>query len=288
MILVVGATGSLGGTIARMLLVDGQPVRVLARPHSNYQPLQHNGAQVVMGDMKDLASLYPACAGVDTVITTANSVLRGGEDTIESVDLLGNHNLIDAARDAGVKHFIFVSVLGSFLDSPNPFVRAKAESEAYLRASGMTYTIIAPNAFMEVWPAMIVGIPVMKGMPVMIYGGGWRKHAFISAGDVAAFTVASVHNPAARNQVLALGGPEALTWRDVIAIYERVLGHPITAEFVPPGTPVPYLPESVLPLFAGMDTFDSMIDSTDLANTFMVRLTPLEEVIHRMFEPVHA
>ncbi len=122
----------------------------------------------------------------------------------------------------------------------------------------------------------------------MIYGGGSRKHTFISAGDVAAFTVAAVHHPAAQNQFLPLGGPIALTWREVIATYEHVLRHPIAAEFVPLGTPVPYLPEAMLGLFAALDTFDSMIDTTDLANTFMVRLTPLEEVVQRMLEPVHA
>ena len=77
MILIVGATGNLGGAITRTLLAQGLPVRILARSQSNYQPLVDEGAQVVLGDLKERGSLDAACQGVDTVITTANSAARG-------------------------------------------------------------------------------------------------------------------------------------------------------------------------------------------------------------------
>ena len=71
MILVVGATGNLGGTVTRMLLAQGQPVRILARSQSNYQPLVDAGAQVVLGDLKQRSSLDPACEEVETVMRAA-------------------------------------------------------------------------------------------------------------------------------------------------------------------------------------------------------------------------
>src|SRR5437867_11550136 len=111
MILVVGATGNLGGAVTRMLLAQGQPIRILARSQSNYQPLAEAGAQVVLGDLKQRGSLDAACQGADTVITTANSAARGGEDKVQTVDLEGNRHLIDAALAAGMNQFIFVSVL---------------------------------------------------------------------------------------------------------------------------------------------------------------------------------
>jgi uncharacterized protein YbjT (DUF2867 family) len=92
------------------------------------------------------------------------SAMRGGEDNPQGVDLEGNRNLIGAAREAGVEHFVFVSLLGADPDHPAPFVRAKARSEATLRESGMQYTIVAPAAFMEVWPAM-VSSPVLGLSP---------------------------------------------------------------------------------------------------------------------------
>jgi len=281
MILVVGATGNLGGAVTRMLLAQGQPVRILVRPQSDYQPLAEAGAQVVLGDLKQHGSLDPACEGVDTVITTANSAARGGEDTVQTVDLQGNHNLIDAAKAAGVKQFIFVSVLTADPNSPVPFIQAKGKTEDSLRASGIPYTILAPNGYMEVMVAGVVGMPAMMGQPVTIVGGGRRKHSFISASDVAAFMLAAIGNPAASNQKLRLGGPQPLSFREAVAIYERVLGHQIQVRSVAPGEPVPGLPQMVAQLLAGLDTYDSPIDMTETTRTFGIQLTPLEEIARR-------
>jgi uncharacterized protein YbjT (DUF2867 family) len=281
MILVVGATGNLGGAVTRMLLAEGQPVRILARSQSNYQPLADAGAQVVLGDLKQRGALDPACEGVDTLITTANSAARGGEDNPQTVDLEGNRNLIDAAKAAGVKQFIFVSVLGADPNSPVPFIQTKGKTEDTLRESGIPYTVLAPNGYMEVMVAMVVGMPAMMGQPVTIVGGGRRKHSFISAGDVAAFILAAIGNPAAINQKLLLGGPQPLSFRDAVAIYEGVLGHQIQVRSVAPGEPVPGLTQMIAQVLAGMDTYDSPIDMTETARTFGIQLTPLEEVARR-------
>src|SRR6266536_1057680 len=281
MILVVGATGNLGGAVTRMLLAQGQPVRILVRPQSDYQPLAEAGAQVVLGDLKQPGSLDAACQGADTVITTANSAARGGEDTVQTVDLEGNRNLIDAAKAAGIRQFIFVSVLGADPNSPVPFIQAKGKTEDALRESGIPYTILAPNGYMEVMVAGIVGMPALMGQPVTIVGGGRRKHSFISVGDVAAFILAAIGNPAAINQKLLLGGPQPLSFRDAVANYERVLGHRLQVRSVAPGEPIPGLPQMVAQLLAGLDTYDSPIDMTETARTFGIQLTPLEEVVRR-------
>jgi NADH dehydrogenase len=281
MILVVGATGNLGGAVTRMLLALGQPVRILARSQSLYQPLRDAGAQVVLGDLKERGSLDAACQDVETVITTATSAARGGEDTVQTVDLQGNRHLIDAAKAAGVKQFIFVSVLTADPNSPVLFLQAKGKTEDALGASGIPYTILAPNGHMESMVAGIVGTPAMMGQPVTIVGGGCRKHSFISASDVAAFILAAIGNPAALHQKLLLGGPQPLSFRDAVAIYERVLGHQIQVRSVAPGEPVPGVPEMIAHVLAGLDTYDSLVDMTQTARTFGVRLTPLEEVVRR-------
>jgi len=281
MILIVGATGNLGSAVTRMLLAQSKPVRILARVRSNYQPLADAGAQVVLGDLKRRDSLDVACQGVDTVITTANSTTRGGEDTVQTVDLEGNRHLIDAAKAAGVQQYIFVSVLAADSNSPVPFLQAKGKTEDSLRESGIPYTILAPNGYMELVLGGVVGMPAMMGQPVTIVGGGRRKHSFISASDVAAFVLGAIGNPAAINQKLVLGGPQPLSFRDAVAIYERVLGHQIQVNSVAPGEPVPGLPEMVAQLLAGLDTYDSPIDMTQTARTFGIQLTSLEEVVRR-------
>jgi uncharacterized protein YbjT (DUF2867 family) len=291
MILVVGATGVVGGMIARRLLDEEKEVRVLVRRDSpssqlvqrglatSAEELIEAGAQPVHGDLRDRASLDVAVEGVETVITTANSAMRGGADNPQSVDLEGNHNLIEAARDASVEHFIFVSLLGADVNNPSPFVQAKARSEQALRESGVEFTILAPTAFMEMWPAMVVGMPALQGRPITLVGEGRRRHSFVSNRDVAAFAVSAVDRPEARNQYLAVGGPEPLSWREVVATYERVLGRSIPVEFVEMGEPVPGLPDPMPTLLAGMDTYDSDVEMEEIARTFDVPLMRLETFV---------
>lgn len=276
LILVVGATGDVGGAVARMLLGQGKQVRVLARQHSNYKPLADAGAEVVFGDLKNRSSLDPACKGVQTVVTTANSARRGGDDNPQTVDLEGNRNLIDAAKAAGVRHFVFVSTNMADPNSPIPFLQAKGKTEEYLRASGMPYTNIRPELFMEAWITMVVTAPALAGRPVTVVGTGSRKHSFISAGDVAKFIVACVDNPRASNQEIIIGGPGAVSFRDAASLYGRLLGREVPVRSVQLGEPVPDLPEGVLPLIAGLDNYDSVIDTSDVSRTFGIRLTSLE------------
>ncbi len=234
MILVVGATGMLGGMITQRLLDSGQTVRILVRPGSDYAALEQAGAQPVTGDLKDRASLDAACAGATTVITTANSAARGGDDTVETVELQGNRNLIDAAQAAGVQQFIFTSALGAAGDSPVPFLQGKAAGEEHLRASGMGYTILQPNLFMDVWFPMIIAGPIQANEPVARVGSGERQHSFVAAADVAAFAAAALGHPAAQDQTLVIGGPEPVSWRDVVAIAEGILGRSIPVQTVAP------------------------------------------------------
>ena len=291
MILVVGATGVVGGMIARGLLEQGKEVRVLVRRDSpssqlvqqglatSAEELLESGAHPVHGDLRYRDSLDAALENVETVVTTANSAMRGGADNPQSVDLDGNRNLIEAARGAGVEHFVFVSLLGAVPDHPDPFMRAKGQSEASLQESGMGHTILAPTAFMEVWPAMVVGMPVLQGQTVTLVGEGSRRHSFVSNRDVAAFAVAAVDNPAAHNQHLAIGGPEALTWHEVVATYERVLERSIPVEYVAIGEPVPGLPDPMPAMLAGMETYDSVVEMEETSRTFDVPLTRLETFV---------
>lgn len=288
MILVVGATGFLGGMIVRQLLAEGRQVRILVREGSAYQPLAAAGATPVLGDLQEKRSLEVACAGIETVITTANAVQRGGADTVEAVDNQGNRNLIDAASGAGVKQFIFISALGADPASPNPVLAAKGRTEAYLKQSGMVYTILQGEVFMDVWVPIVVGSAAREGRPVTLIGEGAAKHTLVAARDVVAFTAAVIGHPAALNQAFLVAGPEPLSWRDVIATFERHLGRTIPVQFVPPGTAVPGLPPLVLGLMTALETFDSVIPMDQLSATFGVKLTKLDEFVSEFLTPAAA
>ena len=283
MILVVGATGQLGGLITQRLRAEGRQVRALVREGSDHSALVDAGAETAVGDLKDRASLDRAVQGVGTVITTANSATRGGDDNVDTVEVQGNRNLVDAAAAAGVKRIIFTSAMGAATGSPVPFLAGKGRAEEHLKRSGSGYTILSPNVFMEVWFGMIVGMPLQAGGPVTIVGEGNRRHSFVSVQDVAAFAVAAVDNPAAHNRQIFIGGPEPLSWNDVIARAGAVVGRELPVRRISPGEPLPGLPDVISGLLAGMDTYDSAVDMTETAATFDVKLTPAEEVLRRLF-----
>ena len=277
--LIVGSTGLLGGMITRALLEKGAQVRVLARSGTS----DIAGAEAVQGDLKNRASLEAACRGITTVITTANSAQRGGDDNVSTVDEQGNIALIDAAKAAGVEQFIFISAAAVDESSPVPLFAAKARAERHLRDSGMKWTVIAPHIFMDVWFGMIIGSALAAQQPVALVGGGKRRHSFIAVQDVAAFAVAAAGNPAAANQRLILGGPEALSWSDVVARAGGIVGAPIPTVTIEPGSPIPTLPpgidQAVGNMAAGLEQQDVIIDTSETARVFGVTLTPAETVL---------
>ncbi|HEY5629279.1 MAG TPA: NmrA family NAD(P)-binding protein, partial [Candidatus Limnocylindrales bacterium] len=210
------------------------------------------------------------------VVATALSLGRRPEDTIEAVDVAGYRSLIQAATAAGVRRFIFMSALGAVPDSPVPLMAAKGATESVLRASGMEWTVIAPNAFMDVWLAAVVAGPALSGHEVVYVGSGTRRHAFVHSRDVAAFTLSAVDSPAAANRYLPIGGPAAISIRDAVAIFERVVGRPVAHRGVASGEPVPGLPPFMAEMLATFDTFDSPMDMTELATEFGISLTSVE------------
>ena len=283
MILVVGATGMLGSVITRRLLELEKEVRILVRSGSEYRALEAAGAKPIVGDLKNRASLEAATRGVDIVVTTANSAVRSGDDNVQTVEIGGNRNLIDAAAAASVKHFIFTSAMGASPDSPIPFMQGKGMAEQHLKASGVPYTILSPNVFMEVWFPMVIGLPLQNGQPVTLVGEGHRKHTFVSSDDVAAFAIAAADNAASRNQQLLIGGPEALSWRDVVALASKVTNRQLAIRHATVSEGIPGLPAVVSGLLAGMDTYDSPLDMSATSRTYGVPLTPAETVLRRLF-----
>lgn len=294
MILVVGATGNLGGIITYKLLKQGRKVRVLLRKNSPSEELAKQGmatsagsliaagARPVYGDLKDPASLAPAVAGVKTVITTANTAIRGGDDNPETVDLNGTNALIEAACAADVKQFIYLSASFADGNSPVPLLAAKGKNESTLKENGMDYTVVAPHIFMEIWLGMVVIGPAAAGQPVTLVGSGDRRHSFIAMEDVANFTVAAVENDRAINQRLVIGGPEAFSYRDAAAVAGRVLGRPVPVTSVAPGEPLPGLPDFLAANLAAHDSFDFPIEMDQLAADYGVSLTPFETVVRNM------
>lgn len=235
MVLVAGATGELGSTICRMLVEQGTPVRALVRPVSapeRVTALRELGVELAMGDLRDAESLRRACNGVDMIISTASATSRhGGSDTVINVDGDGQTALVDAAEQAGVRKYVFVSFSGSIaVDSP--LAASKRAVEARLRRSGMDYTILRPTAFMEVWLSPHLGFDPAAGT-VTVYGTGEAPISYISRDDVARFCVQALTSPAARNATLELGGPEPVSPNEAVRIAEVLRGASVDVQRIP-------------------------------------------------------
>jgi len=295
MILVVGATGSLGGRITRGLLAQGKKVRIFSRNNpisaelaqqgraNTAESLVEAGAEAIYADLKEPDTLATAVAGIDTIITTAAATQRGGEDTVPAVDLQGTLSLIEAAKAAGVKRFIYTSAAGSAPDHPVPLLHIKGTCEAALEASGMEHTILRPAVFMEIWIGMVIGLPLVNQQPISLIGQGDHHHNFVSEADVAAFALAVVDNPQAVNQRLDIGGPASYTWTQIVNTAGQVMGAELPVQYLPLGSEVPLLPPEVGNLLNGMETFEAYIDMTETAPAYGVTLTTLDEYLQRTF-----
>jgi NADH dehydrogenase len=156
---------------------------------------------------------------------------RQPDDTIEATDQLGQLNLVDVARDAGVGRYVYISLSGQ-ISSEDPLTHAKRTVEERVRASAMTYTILRPSYFMEVWLGPALGFDYPNGRAT-IYGSGENPISWISLADVAAFAIHSLENPVAENAVIELGGPDALSPREVVRIFEAISGRSFEIQTVP-------------------------------------------------------
>ena len=284
--LLVGATGLLGPDICQRLTGAGRQVRALVRPTSDASKraaLQAIGVELVEGDLKDPASLARACAGVTAVISTASSTLSRQEgESIETVDHLGQLALVAAARQAGVDRFVFVS----FRENPNiqfPLTLAKRAVERALRSSSMAYTIIQASYFMEVWLSPALGFDVANHR-VRFYGDGDRPISWISYRDVARVAADAVIEGVGRREVVELGGPEALSPKDVVRMFEAAGVDAIVTDSVPVSALQHQLATSTDPLeqsFAGLMLQYAAGDSID--PTTCRRLFPFQMVTMREF-----
>lgn len=234
MYLVVGSTGMLGAEVCRLLGNKNQDYRAFVRSTSDKNKVAQltlQGAKLLYGDLKNPQTLDIACQDVTTVISTASSTLSRQEgDSIQTVDLEGQINLIEAAKLAGVKQFIFIS----YRNNPQvqyPLTQVKRKVEDHLKNSGLNYTIIQAGYFMEVWLSAALGFDY-QNKNVRIYGDGNNKLSWISFKDVAKFVVASINNQKVENKIVEVGGPETLSPLEVIKNFEEATGSLFSVEKV--------------------------------------------------------
>lgn len=235
MILVAGSTGLVGTEICSQLAEQKTPFRALVRADSapeKVEKLKSLGAEIVVGDLKDPTSLAAACTGIDKVISTVSCTFSMREgDNIETVDHQGQLNLVEAAKNAHVNRFVFISFFDRE-DNPFPLSDAKRAVEHALAESGMTWSSLQASFFMEIWLSPALGFNYPESQ-ARIYGDGDNKISFISYKDVARLAVAALDNDYAKNQAREIGGPAPLSPKEVVSIFEKTFGSNFALENLP-------------------------------------------------------
>jgi len=210
---VTGATGRLGGRVARRLAAAGVQQRLLVRDPSRAPQLA--GATAVRASFENTEPVLEALRGVSTMLMVSAS---------ESPDRLAQHtSFVDAAAAAVVEHLVYISFYGAAPDCTFTLGRDHYATEQHIRASGLTFTFLRDNLYADFFAAMVGEDMVLRGP------AGDGRVAAVAMDDVADVAAAVLTDPRQHaGAAYPLTGPESLTLDDVAAALGTALGKPVT------------------------------------------------------------
>ena len=215
MILLTGVTGKTGGATAKALIEQGVSFRALVRDAAKAADLQAAGAELVVGDAADKATVQKALDGVDKALLT----LPNSEQ-----QLTMEKQFVDCAVEAGIGQLVKLSSMEAIAEAESPIPSLHWESEEYIRGSGVTWTLLKPNFFMQNFLASGGNI-IEKKQFFMPMGEG--KTVMIDCRDVGAAAAEVLTGQGHENQSYEITGPEMLSFADVADRFSEVLGEQI-------------------------------------------------------------
>ncbi len=221
MILIIGATGRVGGATLKQLCGRGVPVRALVRDPEKAAAVASPAVETVIGDLARPRSLEVALEGI------AAALLVSPLDP-HQVELQGH--FIDAAKRVGAVHIVKISGLGTALDSPVRSGRWHAQTERYLECSGLPYTHLRPPFFMQ---NVLRFAPTIRASGEFMGSLKQARVAMIDVDDIGAVAATALTTAGHAGKAYLLTGPEALSYQDVAQKLSRILGRPVTYRDIP-------------------------------------------------------
>ncbi|HSN68911.1 MAG TPA: complex I NDUFA9 subunit family protein [Thermoanaerobaculia bacterium] len=287
MILITGANGFVGRHLAKRLRQEGLAVRAVVRVPAKAQALADLGAEVVQGDINDAPSLTAAAQGCDRVVHLVGIIQEGRGFTFRSVHVEGTRNVLDAANQAGVKHFLYQSALGTRENARSEYHTTKFEAEKLVKAGGIPYTILRPSLIYGPGDLFTIRLAEMiKLSPVLpVVGSGRSKIQPVYIEDVASCIVKILADGRYRGKTYEIGGPEQLNYLEVTKAIAGALGVNRPVVHVPMFImgPMAKLAETFLPK-APVTTDqlimlqeDTVCDRNDLPETFGIEPVKFRE-----------
>ena len=228
MILVTGGTGFIGQALVRQLAEAGHPVRVLIRASPRSPNLPRGvPVEVTVSALNDARGLRAAMVGVDTVYHLAGGEWRGAYASLMEIDIRGTQYVVEAAVDAGVRRIFYVSHLGADRGSAYPVFKAKAIAEEYIRRSGIDYTILRTAILFGVNDGFTTGLAqILLVQPIffLVPGDGQNLLQPLWVEDLATCLTWALDDERTRDQTLEVGGPEYMTFNQVVTLIMGVSG----------------------------------------------------------------
>jgi uncharacterized protein YbjT (DUF2867 family) len=223
-ILLTGATGSVGSALLRRLTAAGAPVRCLTRDPKRLGP-ERVRVQIALGDLADPASFRNALRGVGTVVHLAASIRDQPRGSIEELNAMATLRLVRAAERAGAERFVFFSAIGASLHAATRFLRAKALAQRAVEGSDLATVVFCPSLIYtpgDPWLTLLERLSLLPVLPVP--GSGRALFQPIWADDVADSVAAALDHPALGARAgFELAGPESLTHDDILQAVLRSL-----------------------------------------------------------------
>jgi uncharacterized protein YbjT (DUF2867 family) len=227
MILLTGATGTVGSALLRRLAGTGEPVRCLVRDPRRLGDHRVR-VQITLGDLADPPSFRHALRGVTTVVHLAAAIRDEPRASIEELNAVATLRLVRAAERAGARRFVFFSAMGAAHHSRTRFFRAKALARQAVEGSSLETTVFSPSIVYspgDPWLTLLERFSYLPAIPVS--GSGRALYQPIWAEDVADCVVASLMASGPRRRAFELAGPETLSYDEIVrtAIPRRRLVH---------------------------------------------------------------
>ncbi|MEW6770160.1 MAG: NAD(P)H-binding protein [Bacillota bacterium] len=222
MILVTGATGLVGRAVVKELLGAGLKVRCLVRDPGRAHALLGEAPEYAPGDVTDYESVRRAAGGTQGVVHLVAIIRERGERTFRRINVEGTANVVRAAEAAGAHRFIHVSVLGARGWPAYRYTHSKWEGEQIVRQSTLDWTIIRPSLiygpgfgfFDRMAQSVRISPPPFVGYPSCR-----TRFQPIAARDVARCIVTSLQDPRTIHRAFEIGGPEHLTYAEMLDIF---------------------------------------------------------------------
>jgi uncharacterized protein YbjT (DUF2867 family) len=240
MILVTGATGSVGSKVVDLLLEQQAEVRILTRGQSDWAEsklpqFRRLGVDVMVGDMRSRKTADKAVAGCKAVINCAGVMRSTPEADIESVIIDGAMNLTEAGKEAGVQRFIQLSCLGSTEHATSLYFACQWDAEEIVKESGFHWTIFRPSLIFDQHSFLmqVLDFWVAKAPVIVIVGSGLNRFNPIAAEDVAKCIVQSIYDRDSSGKTYELVGPDTWDLQSMLDKMCETLGKPMRSIRIP-------------------------------------------------------